>query len=270
MNYSDIQCDNNLIKDKCCKIKYSGFLFKNNSDSVTIIYGFGDGWNNTDAQEMTKTDDGFVANIKMLDYRTFNFCFRNSNFEWDNNYGQNFSLPILEEDISEDDSSINNISIINKSTVDEILDYLYDSEVEKVTSQTEDFNIESFANNSLENKIEDFEVSVDSNLPINLEETLVSSNENIVLNEYLSSVDKTEFSMDSLINEILSPINSSNIFKDNFIVLCFNVSFSTSKYSFLNTPFSKIGSNTISSKLEIFISKTFSPFNAYSLFIDSI
>ena len=67
MNYSDIQCDNNLIKDKCCKIKYSGFLFKNNSDSVTIIYGFGDGWNNTDAQEMTKTDDGFVANIKMIE-----------------------------------------------------------------------------------------------------------------------------------------------------------------------------------------------------------
>ena len=89
MSYSTIKFGNNLIKNKTCTITYSGMLFQNNSEFVNIVYGFGNEWHHTIEQEMERTEDGFVVEVNMLDYDTFNFCFRNSNYEWDNNNYQN-------------------------------------------------------------------------------------------------------------------------------------------------------------------------------------
>ena len=61
---------------------------------MTIVFGFDDEWNNTTEQEMIKTENGFTANIKILDFHNFNFCFRNENDCWDNNEGQNYIFPL--------------------------------------------------------------------------------------------------------------------------------------------------------------------------------
>ena len=70
--FADIKFNNDIIVNQECSITYSGFLFKNNSESVTIVFGFDDEWNNTTEQEMIKTENGFTANIKILDFHNFN------------------------------------------------------------------------------------------------------------------------------------------------------------------------------------------------------
>lgn len=60
MDFStDIKFSGNLIQNKTTEITYSGYLFKNNSDSVSIVYGFGDSWSNTQEAEMEKTPNRF-------------------------------------------------------------------------------------------------------------------------------------------------------------------------------------------------------------------
>ena len=43
---------------------------------------------------MEKTELGFQAEIELLSSDTLNFCFRNSNNEWDNNGNANYIFPI--------------------------------------------------------------------------------------------------------------------------------------------------------------------------------
>lgn len=74
-------------------LTYHGFLA--NSSELTIVYGFGESWNHTTETPMEKTSSGFCAKINMLDFDTFNFCFRNSNNEWDNNGNCNYISSIL-------------------------------------------------------------------------------------------------------------------------------------------------------------------------------
>ena len=43
---------------------------------------------------MKKTDLGFQAEIDLLEGESFNFCFKDSNNNWDNNEGQNYIFPL--------------------------------------------------------------------------------------------------------------------------------------------------------------------------------
>lgn len=74
-------------------ITYNGFL--RDSNEVSIVFGFGENWENTTELKMSKKNNEFSANIKMLDFDTFNFCFKNSNNVWDNNSSCNYISPIL-------------------------------------------------------------------------------------------------------------------------------------------------------------------------------
>ena len=146
--FADIKFNNDIIVNQECSITYSGFLFKNNSESVTIVFGFDDEWNNTTEQEMIKTENGFTANIKILDFHNFNFCFRNSNYEWDNNNNKNYSAPIskLEENF-----------IINENIIENILDNLLNTNVpEPIKAQTiTDTSFEVLPENTVPTNIED-------------------------------------------------------------------------------------------------------------------
>ena len=116
---ADITFNGNLIENEICTITYSGFLFKNNSDSVTIVYGFDNEWNNTSEQQMLKTENGFIAQIKILNFNNLNFCFKNSNNEWDNNNNFNYTSPISKQKIEEN-------FIINENIIDHLLDNILD------------------------------------------------------------------------------------------------------------------------------------------------
>ncbi len=91
----DIYFDNSLTNGKTAKITYSGMLYKQGSENVNLVSGFGENWENTTTTPMQKIDNGFEVDIEIKDYDTFNFCFSNENNCWDNNNYFNYVSPIL-------------------------------------------------------------------------------------------------------------------------------------------------------------------------------
>ena len=89
-----------LIENTTVKISYTGTLFQDNSNDVFIHYGFGTNWEDLSEIKMEKTELGFQAELKLLPYETFNFCFRNSSNLWDNNNGLNYIFSIEQNDLS--------------------------------------------------------------------------------------------------------------------------------------------------------------------------
>lgn len=95
----DIYFDNSLKIGKNAKITYVGALYQNGSEYVNLVSGFGENWDYTSTIPMQKTENGFVAEIEIKDFDTFNFCFSNENNCWDNNNSFNYVSPILPEAI---------------------------------------------------------------------------------------------------------------------------------------------------------------------------
>lgn len=83
-----------LIMNTVVKISYTGKLFQDKSEEVYIHYGFGDNWDNVNDLKMEKTELGFQAEITLPDATTFNFCFKDSNGNWDNNNNANYIFPL--------------------------------------------------------------------------------------------------------------------------------------------------------------------------------
>ena len=83
-----------LVENSKVKISYTGKLFQDGSEKVSIHYGFGLNWNNVNDLAMEKTELGFQTEIELTSDETFNFCFCNENGEWDNNFGSNYIFPI--------------------------------------------------------------------------------------------------------------------------------------------------------------------------------
>lgn len=83
-----------LVENSKVKISYTGKLFQESSEEVSIHYGFGINWNNVNDIQMEKTELGFQAEIELGEGETFNFCFKDGNNNWDNNNGQNYIFPL--------------------------------------------------------------------------------------------------------------------------------------------------------------------------------
>ena len=83
-----------IIENSKVKISYVGSLFQDNSEQVFIHYGFGLQWDGLSEIEMNKTELGFQCEIEIGESDSFNFCFRNSNNQWDNNEGNNYVFEI--------------------------------------------------------------------------------------------------------------------------------------------------------------------------------
>ena len=49
---------------------------------------------------MVRTELGYQAEIELMSSDSLNLCFRNSNNEWDNNNGQNYSFPIEKVEVA--------------------------------------------------------------------------------------------------------------------------------------------------------------------------
>ncbi len=83
-----------LVENSMVKISYTGKLFQEEVEEVSIHYGFGMNWDNVNDIKMEKTDLGFQAEIELKEGDTFNFCFKNTDDNWDNNNGQNYIFPL--------------------------------------------------------------------------------------------------------------------------------------------------------------------------------
>lgn len=136
MDFSaDIKFSRNLIKNENATITYSGYLYKNNSDAVTMVYGFGDNWENTTEKQMEKTTKGFVTKINLLNFNKLNFCFRNSNYEWDNNNNQNYVCPIESSSATTKENIIEEADdafIINENMIGGILTNLFETNLSEL------------------------------------------------------------------------------------------------------------------------------------------
>ena len=83
-----------LVENSNVKISYTGKFFQDNSEELSIHYGFGLDWNNVNDLKMEKTELGFQAEIFLEGGNTFNFCFKNDKGEWDNNDCKNYIFDI--------------------------------------------------------------------------------------------------------------------------------------------------------------------------------
>lgn len=211
MNYStDVKFSNNLVRNGNVTISYSGSLFRTGSESVTLVYGFGDKWENQNEKEMTKNENNFSTEIKLLDYDKINFCFRNSDNIWDNNNYLDYTAPI-----SKPEEEYN--FIINESLMGEMLNNLFEIDLSNSNNQTNS-PIELVENSIVSE--ESFSIEIPENKPADIqefagetveEEELTKDLELAFFSEDTESQDiKKEnivnFDMDSIIEEILSPI----------------------------------------------------------------
>ena len=150
-------------------ITYHGFL--SNSADLSIVYGYGDSWENTTEKIMDRQDDGFSTTINLLDYDTFNFCFKNSNNEWDNNSYCNYIIGIAPSTNTTPNFDID--TLIEELLLEPVLDS------EKFTKEEFDFSEESQENLDLGYQI--------SSIISNMEDTYQEPTEYNTLDEILTA-----------------------------------------------------------------------------------
>lgn len=77
-------------------IKYDGLLARNGADKIYLRVGYGsnDEWTDIQDYEMTRSDDGWEAELKIHRTGPLHFCFHDRSNNWDNNNGYNWNYKI--------------------------------------------------------------------------------------------------------------------------------------------------------------------------------
>lgn len=199
---NEISFNNKLIENKIAKINYHGRLFKEGSQELTIVYGFGNNWEYTQEKQMIKQDDGFEVEIEIKPYNTFNFCFRNENYNWDNNNSFNYISPIDKEifEPAEKTNKIEKLSAteqeLNKleNEISLLFDELFDApdETPNITP--------SFTQNDESEKLENFDL--DALIEEILNPVVASTDSVAVLENLAQEVDEPSIKQASNVENI--------------------------------------------------------------------
>lgn len=106
-----------LVEGRTAKLTYKGILVDNGANEIYVHFGFGLLWDNLQELKLNKLNDGFEAEIKLISNDDINFCFRDENNNWDNNEHQNYTAPIIKEEItvSKVDSTAIDVPRLKKS-----------------------------------------------------------------------------------------------------------------------------------------------------------
>lgn len=75
-------------------VKYKGLLYTSGADEVYMRMGYGPNWEEQKDIKMTKTSEGFEAQIPITSPEKLNLAFKDSANNWDNNSGTNYSFYI--------------------------------------------------------------------------------------------------------------------------------------------------------------------------------
>lgn len=217
----EISYDKDLIQNDTFTLKYSGELFKNNSEEVFIVYGYDKDWKNTTHQKMEKQDDCFSANIQIQNFDEFNFCFKNSLNIWDNNNCSDYHLPISKENI-EFNTELNELldTILNEVKTSSEPQIQDNQDFEKTVSYFEDlfdelFDSKNSSVNANINVVDQQQVANYENLFNKLfdcAEQLEESNNNLDLSETFPE----EFNSSNEQKTVLSLVTSSQKRKSIF------------------------------------------------------
>jgi hypothetical protein len=77
------------------KIKYHGLLANSGADQIWLHTGFGaDNWQDQFSYRMDRISDGWEQTVEIAREGQFNFCFKDSAGNWDNNNMLNWSYQI--------------------------------------------------------------------------------------------------------------------------------------------------------------------------------
>lgn len=194
---NEIYFNDKLVENKTAKINYNGRLVREGSNEITMVYGFGSNWDHTQEKAMNKSNNGFETEIKIEQFDTLNFCFRNENYNWDNNNSFNYISPIEKQE--------------------EISNIIEESNTEKeIENKEESFSNAQLELNNLENEIsllfdELFSLPDDNVQTIEQQ----SKSEKTVTPSFIPYEDEkvenktNNFDLDALIEEILSPVISN-------------------------------------------------------------
>ena len=195
---NEIYFNDKLVENKTAKINYNGRLVREGSNEITMVYGFGSNWDHTQEKAMNKSNNGFETEIKIEQFDTLNFCFRNENYNWDNNNSFNYISPIEKQE--------------------EVSNIVEESNTEKeIENKEESFSNAQLELNNLENEIsllfdELFSLPDDNVQTIEQQ----SKSEKTVTPSFIpyeneKAENKTNnFDLDALIEEILSPVISNS------------------------------------------------------------
>lgn len=234
----DIYFNDSLRNGKPATITYSGELFKSGSEHVNLVFGFGENWDYTTTLPMSKTENGFTAEIEIKDYDTFNFCFSNEHNNWDNNNSFNYISPILPK-IEENPVEEINYGSDYSSSIDDIIEDILgntvqnnivndkeadsaDKILESITQETLP-EIEKLFNELFSNDIDEVKPVVEENIvpeaDSSVEELVKLFNElfeadneiaeapvlEATVNEE-AKLNIAEFNLDGLVSELLEPV----------------------------------------------------------------
>ena len=203
---NDIIFSTNLFQNEKVKLTYKGYLFKGNSTEVSIVYGYGDNWENTTEQPMKRTLNGFTAELDIPNYNKINFCFKNSYNEWDNNNYQDYHADILphvlptEASLSDySDGKETQLESINEKAnlLDEIL-----GEYTLYFDNREEFNFKKFVNNIVDEIIAEAAFTPSLAEDVVTENTVVNAEITDFVNYELSAMESAQAEED--INNVRS------------------------------------------------------------------
>ena len=202
----DIEFNKNIQEDEVCKITYHGKLFEIGSNEVSIVYGYGENWDNTNEKIMTKTNNGFTVELKILDnYDTFNFCFKNSNYEWDNNNGFNYISPIQSNILPIPDENIKIIDVSLDNSLTELLNQVFSLNGFEAQNDVihNKLNEQQKENNKI---IINYNSSKKNNSKFINTKKINKKYSNIKLNKKNKNQNISNFNLDDLVDELLVPI----------------------------------------------------------------
>lgn len=83
-----------LVEGISTKIVYKGSLYENAAQDIYMHFGYGLLWENLQEVKLEKYEDCYKADITLTEIGDVNFCFRDSNGNWDNNDGVNYAATI--------------------------------------------------------------------------------------------------------------------------------------------------------------------------------
>ncbi|MCI8965628.1 MAG: hypothetical protein HFJ43_04710 [Clostridia bacterium] len=78
-------------------ILYNGVLSENTDKKVFLHYGYNNTWDKKDEIKLKRTESGLLGVLRISAGSSFQFVFRDSDNNWDNNNNSNYVLPILEK-----------------------------------------------------------------------------------------------------------------------------------------------------------------------------
>ena len=110
-----------LVQGGAVELTYSGDLFRNGAEEVYVHLGFGLLWEGLNEISMTKSIEGFTAEISLLKADALNLCFRDNKNNWDNNSYLNYSFELKRSAVKKSATKIKEIANEKTMVNDEVL-----------------------------------------------------------------------------------------------------------------------------------------------------